>query len=59
VVCPFQAFPALVTMIFGQAQTIQSILNQIDTNSDQIPIFLPGKLFVFLPEIFVQRLDKY
>ncbi len=28
-----------VTMIFGQAQTIWSILNEIDTNSDRIPFF--------------------
>ncbi len=28
------------TVIFSQAQTIQSILNQINTNSDRIPNFL-------------------
>jgi hypothetical protein len=29
----------LITVIFGQAQAIQSISNRIDTNNDQIPNF--------------------
>ncbi len=35
-------FPAilLITAIFGQAQTNQSIWNKINMNSDQIPNFL-------------------
>ncbi len=48
----------LVTVIFSQSWTIRSISNWIDMNSDQIPNFLAWLTIHFLPEIFVQRLDK-